>query len=79
MALVELHDRNWEASGCAIMSFLVCFSYDFKAASKIAWKREEAADVEAVWDMGEATTDSEEESRMICLQVSGNEESVHWH
>jgi hypothetical protein len=33
-------------------SFLVCFSYDFKAAPKMAWKREEAVDVEAVWDMG---------------------------
>lgn len=39
------------------MSFLVCFWYDFKAASKMAWKHEEAVVlvvvVEGVWDMGE--------------------------
>ncbi len=51
MALVESHDCNWEASGCARRSFLVCFWYDFKAALKMAWKREEAAAVEDVWDM----------------------------
>ena len=55
IALVESHDRNWEASGCALRSFLVCFRYDCNAASKISWKREEATDVvgwlEGVWDM----------------------------
>ena len=48
MALVEWHDCSWEASGCARRSFLVCFWYDFKAASKMAWKREEAAAVDCV-------------------------------
>jgi hypothetical protein len=65
MVLVELHDCNWEASGCARRSFFVCFSYDFRAASKMAWKREDAVDVEGVWDMGEEIT--EEESRIIYL------------
>jgi hypothetical protein len=51
MVFVESHDRNWEASGCAIRSFFVCFSYDFKAALKMAWKREEAVVVGGVWDM----------------------------
>ncbi len=65
MALVESHVRNWEASGCAIRSFLVCFWYDFKAASKIAWKREEAADVEGVWDITGGATAEELMRRMI--------------
>ena len=69
MALVESHDCNWEESGCAIRSFLVCFWYDFIAASKMAWKREEDADVDGVWDMGEVET--VEESRMIYLSVMG--------
>jgi len=51
MALVESHVCNWEASGCAIRSCFVCFWYDFKAALKTAWKREEAAAVVGVWDM----------------------------
>ncbi len=34
-----------------IRSFFVCFSYDFKAALKIVWKREEATAVETVSDM----------------------------
>jgi hypothetical protein len=53
MALTESHDCNWEASGCAIRSFFVCFSYDFKAALKTAWKREleEAPAVVDVLDM----------------------------
>ncbi len=67
MALVESHDCNREASGCAIRSFLVCFWYDFNAALKIAWKREEAVGVKGVWDMGKVAT--VEESRIICLQV----------
>ena len=46
---------------------MVCFWYDFKAALKMAWKREEAAAVEGVWDMGEAVT--VEELRVIYLQV----------
>ncbi len=58
MALVESHDFNWEASGCVIRSFLVCFWYDFTAALKMAWKREEAAAVVGVWDMtGVATAE----------------------
>jgi hypothetical protein len=56
MALVELHDCNREASGCARRSFLVCFWYDFRAASKMAWKREDAAAVDGVWDMTEVAT-----------------------
>ena len=35
MALVESHDCNCEASGCALRFFLVCFWYNFKASSKI--------------------------------------------
>ena len=65
MALVESHDCNWEASGCARRSFLVCFWYDFKAASKMAWKREEAAVADGVWDMiGVATVEE-----LICVLV----------
>jgi hypothetical protein len=56
MELVESHDCNWKASGCALRSFFVCFSYDFTAASKTAPKCDEAVDVEAVWDMGEVAT-----------------------
>ena len=49
MALVESHDCNWEASGCARRSFLVCFWYDFSAAWKTVWKGDpEEADVVAV-------------------------------
>ena len=32
-------------------SFFVRFSYNFKAASKMDWKCEEAAAVAGVWDM----------------------------
>ena len=74
MALVESHDCSWEASGCEIRSFLVCFSYDFNAALKMTWKREEAADVEGVWDMGEVRT--VDEPRMICLEVDGNKDTA---
>ena len=73
MALVESHNCSWEASGCAIRSFLVCFSYDFRAASKMAWKREEAVvDVEAIWDMGAV-----KESKIILCEgpEGGNEEN----
>ena len=34
-----------------LRSFLVCFWYDFKAALKMAWKREEGAVVVDVSDM----------------------------
>lgn len=47
------------------MSFLVCFLYDFKAASEIAWNREESGAIVGAWDMGEAMT--VEGSRMVCL------------
>ena len=30
---------------------MVCFWYDSKAVSKMAWKREEAVVVGGVWDM----------------------------
>jgi hypothetical protein len=33
----------------------------------MAWKREEAVDAEAIWDMVEVT--AVEKSKMICLQV----------
>ena len=50
MAAVESHDCNWEASGCARRSILVCFWYDLSAAWKISWNRdlEEAAVVAGV-------------------------------
>ena len=67
MALFESHDCNWEVSGCAIRSFLVCFLYDFKAASKVAWMCEEAAEVEGVWYIGETVT--LDGSEMISAQV----------
>ena len=51
MALLELHDCSWAASGCERRFFFVCLSYDFRAASKMVWKLEEAVDVEATWDM----------------------------
>ena len=52
MAVVESQSCNWEASGWARRS-LVCFWSDFRAAWKIAWKREEleAAVVACIWDM----------------------------
>ena len=48
MAVVDWHDCNWEASGWVRRFSLVCFSYDFIAAWKRAWKREEADVVAAV-------------------------------
>ena len=51
MAVVDWHDCNWEASGWARRFSLVCFSYDFIAAWKRAWKREEADVVAAVRDI----------------------------
>ena len=59
-AVVESHACNWEASGCARRSFLVCFSYDFKAALKMASKREEAAVVVGIWDMTRVVTMEEQ-------------------
>ena len=59
VALVELQDCNWEASGCAVRSFLVCFWYVSNAALKIAWKREEDAVVVGIWDMIGVTTAEE--------------------
>ena len=41
------------------MSFPVCFWYDFKAASKMTWKREESAAVAGVWDMKGVATGEE--------------------
>ena len=73
MALFESHDCNWEVSGCAIRSILVRFSYDFKAASKVAWMCEEAAEVEGVWDMGETVTldGSEIISAQVDVEILG--------
>ena len=51
MAVVESHDCNWEASGWARRSFLVCLWYDLRASWKIAWKREAVTAVSGVWDM----------------------------
>ena len=72
MALVESHDCNWEASRCVIRFFLVCVWYDFMAALKMIWKREEGADVDGVWDITGVVTvlvTVEELIRMICLPV----------
>ena len=44
MTAVELHDCNWEASGCVRRSFLVCFWYDLSAAWKISWNRDREED-----------------------------------
>ena len=54
MAAFESHDCNWEASGCARRSFLVCFWYDLSAAWKISWNRdlEEVADTEDMTSEG---------------------------
>ena len=71
MALVESHDCSWEASGCAIRSFLVCFSYDFKAALKMVWKRVEAVDVVGVWDMTRVTTVEELIKMVFPLVMAG--------
>lgn len=57
-------------------SFFVCFSYDFKAALKMAWKLEEAVDVEADWDMGEVTTEEEVEDDLPTSD-GDNEEILH--
>ena len=51
MAALESHVPNWEASGCAIRSFFVCFSYDSRAAENTIWKGVEAAPVESVSDI----------------------------
>ena len=45
MASIESQFFNWEASGWAQRSFLVCFWKDVIAAWKIASKLEEAAAV----------------------------------
>ena len=57
MAAVESHDCNWEVSGCARRSFLVCFWYDLSAVWKISWNRdwEEAAGVAGVADTEDMT------------------------
>ena len=65
MALVESHDCNWKASGCVIRFFLLCVWYDFKAALKMIWKREEGADVDGIWDITGVVT-VEELIRIIC-------------
>ena len=59
MAAVELHDCNWEASGWARRSFLVCFWYDLSAAWKISLNRdsEEAAVVAGVAAAEDMTSD----------------------
>ena len=40
----------------------------------MAWKREDAVDVEAVWDMGEVAT---EEEVVLFTGEGGDEESLH--
>ena len=50
MAAVESHDCNWEASGCARRSFLVCFWYDLSAAWKISWNRDSEEAAVVAWD-----------------------------
>ena len=71
IALVESHFCNWEASGCAIRFFLVCFSYDFKAALKMASKFE-LEEVEGVWDIVEvATVEESVKTRMVNTGMIG--------
>jgi hypothetical protein len=41
MALAELQDWSWAASGCASRSFLVRFLYSSKALLMISWKLED--------------------------------------
>jgi hypothetical protein len=38
MAAGESQAWSWDASGWASKSFLVCFSYAFRALLKISWK-----------------------------------------
>ena len=63
MSLVEWHDLIREASGCLARSLLVFVWYDSTAASKMAWKRAEAAVVGCVRDMMIVATVEE----LICL------------
>jgi hypothetical protein len=49
MALGELQDWSWAASGCSCRSFFVRFLYLFKASLNIIWKLEDKdKDKEAV-------------------------------
>ena len=41
MALGELQDWSWAASGCTVRSVLVRFLYSFKASLMIDWKLED--------------------------------------
>jgi hypothetical protein len=55
MAVVDSHDCNWQASGCVRRSFLVCFWYDFRAAWKMAWKRDSEEDDAVAAGVGDMT------------------------
>jgi hypothetical protein len=51
MALEELHDLSWVASGWEARSFFVCFLYAFKAAVKIVSKSVGGVEVVGAWDI----------------------------
>jgi len=58
MEVGELQDWNSVASGWARRSFVVCFSYAFKALLNISWKWEDDAGVEFVPDIRVGVGDS---------------------
>jgi hypothetical protein len=45
MLLGELQFWSWAASGCVRRSFLVRFSYAFKASSKMSWKFDDEEEI----------------------------------
>jgi hypothetical protein len=47
MALGELQDSSWAASGCASRSFFVRLLYLFRALLMIGWKLDDEDDEEA--------------------------------
>ena len=51
MALEELQDWSWAASGCEAMSFFVFLLYDSKTAVKIVSKCVEEGAVGGIWDI----------------------------
>jgi hypothetical protein len=51
MALDDLQDWSWVASGCEAISLLVFSLYDFKAAAKMVSKFVEEVAVGRIWDM----------------------------
>jgi hypothetical protein len=79
MAAGVSHDCNWEASGCAIRSNFVCFSYDLKAETNIALKGEEPTAIEGVCDMVRVATGGIDAIYgALCRAEGGNKESERW-